>query len=213
MDPAPPQTRPLAQVRRLLGTMSPRESIAVYLDEWIGSLLRPIPSFIGAVLRWAYFRLAFERLDGFCFVRPGARINYPSGMSVGAQPAPERRHLHRRPRRDHGGRRRLDRRQRRDPARRQSRHRTVVAAAVVVNGDTEPYSIVAGIPAKLVGAARVRRSTGARERRRPASAARAHASGRAGAVGHRRSGLLGSLQRTRAGRELGQRDLRRAGLE
>jgi maltose O-acetyltransferase len=82
-DPRPAASSPLAQIRRLAGTLSPREAVAVHLDEWLGSLLRPIPGFLGAGLRWAYYRLAFARLDGFCFIRPGARINYPRGMSVG----------------------------------------------------------------------------------------------------------------------------------
>jgi acetyltransferase-like isoleucine patch superfamily enzyme len=55
----------------------------LFLDEWPAALLRPIPGFLGAVLRWAYCRLTFARLDGFCFIRPGARIHYSCGMSVG----------------------------------------------------------------------------------------------------------------------------------
>lgn len=81
-DP-PAQTSPLAQMRRLAGTMTVREAIVVYLDEWVAALLRPIPSLLGAGLRWLYCRLTFERLDGFCFIRPGARITYSCGMSVG----------------------------------------------------------------------------------------------------------------------------------
>lgn len=188
-DPAPPQTAPLAQVRRLLGTMSIGEAIGLYLDEWIGAIVRPIPGFIGAGLRWAYFRLAFARLDGFCFVRPGARIHYASGMSVG-------RNLHL------NGGTFIDARGGLtlgddvligpNACVLTSQHHwtdptlpiivqghelaattvgddvwiganavilpgvnlgtgTVVGAAAVVNSDTEPYSIVAGIPAKVVG--------------------------------------------------------------
>ena len=73
-DSRPASATPLAQIRRLAGTLSPREAAVVYADEWIGALLRPIPSFLGAALRWAYCRLTFARLDGFCFIRPGARI-------------------------------------------------------------------------------------------------------------------------------------------
>ena len=82
-DPRPASVSPLAQIRRLVGTMSLREVTVVYADEWIAALLRPIPSFLGAGLRWAYCRLTFARLDGFCFIRPGARITYSCGMSVG----------------------------------------------------------------------------------------------------------------------------------
>ena len=82
-DPRPASVSPLAQIRRLVGTMSLREATVVYADEWIAALLRPIPSFLGAGLRWAYCRLTFARLDGFCFIRPGARISYSCGMSVG----------------------------------------------------------------------------------------------------------------------------------
>lgn len=63
--------------------MSFRKALGLYLDEWVGTLLRPIPSFLGAFLRWGYYRLAFARMDGFCFIWPGARIHYSSGVSVG----------------------------------------------------------------------------------------------------------------------------------
>jgi acetyltransferase-like isoleucine patch superfamily enzyme len=82
-DPRPDSASPLAQIRRLAGTLSLREAAVVYADEWIGALLRPIPSLLGAALRWAYCRVTFARLDGFCFIRPGARIHYSCGMSVG----------------------------------------------------------------------------------------------------------------------------------
>lgn len=81
--PAPSPSSPLAQIRRLAGTLSFREAVGLYLDEWVGALLRPIPGLLGATLRFAYYRFAFARLGGFCFIRPGARISYSSGMSVG----------------------------------------------------------------------------------------------------------------------------------
>lgn len=82
--PGPPHSASaIAQLRRLAGTMSPRELLVVYLDEWLGGLLRPIPTLLGATLRWAYCRLVFARLDGFCFIRPGARISYSYGIAAG----------------------------------------------------------------------------------------------------------------------------------
>jgi maltose O-acetyltransferase len=185
----PASATPLAQIRRLAGTLSPREAAVVYADEWIGALLRPIPSFLGAVLRWAYCRLSFARLDGFCFIRPGARIAYSCGMSVG-------RNLHL------NGGSFIDARGGLtlgddvligpNAVVLTSQHRwsdpslpivvqghelapthigddvwiganavvlpglhvatgTVVAAGAVVTEDTAPYTIVAGVPAKVVG--------------------------------------------------------------
>ncbi|TFG98240.1 MAG: acyltransferase [Myxococcales bacterium] len=190
MPPAPRvPSSPLAQIRRRAGTLSVREALVVTLDEWLGALLRPIPSLLGAVLRWGYFRLTFARLDGFCFIRPGARISYSCGMSVG-------RNLHL------NGGTFIDARggltlgndvligpnavlltsqhHWRDPSRpivvqghEMAPTRigddvwiganavvlpgvhiatgTVVGAGAVVTEDTQPYSIVAGVPARLVG--------------------------------------------------------------
>ena len=84
MPNSPPDpTSPIAQFRRLAATMSVGEGAVTYLDEWVGAFLRPIPGILGAVLRWAYYRVVFARLAGFCFIRPGARITHSYGMSVG----------------------------------------------------------------------------------------------------------------------------------
>jgi acetyltransferase-like isoleucine patch superfamily enzyme len=82
--PAPPNPSSVfAQIRRLVATLSFREALVVYLDEWVGAILRPIPSLAGATLRWAYCRLVFARLAGFCFIRPGARISYSYRITAG----------------------------------------------------------------------------------------------------------------------------------
>ena len=190
----PDRTSAIAQIRRLAGTMSVHQALVVYLDEWLGAILRPIPGLIGAGLRWAYCRLVFARLDGFCFIRPGARITHSYGMSVG-------RNLHL------NGGTFIDARggltlgddvligpnavlltsqhHWTDPSRPivVQGHQmapttvgddvwvganavilpgvvigsgTVVGAGAVVTKDTEPYSIVAGIPARAVGSRPVR---------------------------------------------------------
>ena len=72
----PGSTSPIAQILGLAATMSAHQALVVYLDEWLGAILRPIPGLIRAGLQWAYCRLAFARLDGFCFIGRGARITH-----------------------------------------------------------------------------------------------------------------------------------------
>lgn len=57
--------------------------VVVLLDEWLGALVRSIPGLTGCVLRYAYFRMTFAKLEGFCFVASGARLTHSYGMRVG----------------------------------------------------------------------------------------------------------------------------------
>lgn len=72
-----------AQVRRFLGTLSARQALTVWLEQWLGGLVRSIPSFVGFGLRFALYRMLFGRLDGFCFVYPGAYLTHTYGIRAG----------------------------------------------------------------------------------------------------------------------------------
>jgi acetyltransferase-like isoleucine patch superfamily enzyme len=178
-----------AQVLRLVRSLTLRQVVTTYLDEWVGGLLRSIPGFLGCTLRWAYYRLAFARLDGFCFIAAGARLTHTYGIRVG-------RNLHLNGGAFFDGRGGLtlgnnvlvgpnavilsSQHHWDDPTLPivLQGHRlaattigddvwiganavitpgvtvatgTVVGAGAVVTTDTEPYSIVAGVPARAIG--------------------------------------------------------------
>jgi acetyltransferase-like isoleucine patch superfamily enzyme len=79
----PPRTSVPAQVRRFLGTLGGRQVLTVWLEQWLGGLVRPIPSFVGFALRYALYRLLFARLDGFCFIYAGAHLSHTYGIRAG----------------------------------------------------------------------------------------------------------------------------------
>ena len=81
--PPVPRASVRAQVRRFLGTLSVRQALSVWLEQWFGGLLRPIPSFLGFGLRFLLYRLLFGRLDGFCFIYPGAYLTHTYGIRAG----------------------------------------------------------------------------------------------------------------------------------
>lgn len=64
-------------------TFSVRKLVAIWAEEWIGALIRPIPSLTGFVLRYAFYKLLFAHLDGFCFIYSGARLFHTYGISAG----------------------------------------------------------------------------------------------------------------------------------
>jgi maltose O-acetyltransferase len=72
-----------AQVRRFLGTLSARQAGSVWLEQWLGGIARSIPSFIGFGTRFLLYKLLFRRLDGFCFVYPGAYLSHTYGIRAG----------------------------------------------------------------------------------------------------------------------------------
>lgn len=180
---------PRRQLRRLARTLTVRQALTVYLDEWVWSLVRSVPGLVGCGLRFAYCRCAFARLDGFCFIAPGARLTHTYGIRAG-------RNLHL------NGGTYLDGRGGLTIGNHvligpnavilSSQHQwtdpdvpivlqghklaatsigddvwvganaivtpgvtlatgTVVGAGAVVTADTQPYSIVAGVPARVIG--------------------------------------------------------------
>ena len=82
--PAPlPRASVSAQLRRFLGTLSAGQAARVWLEQWLGGLFRSIPSFLGFGLRFVLYRCLFARLDGFCFIYPGAYLTHTYGIRAG----------------------------------------------------------------------------------------------------------------------------------
>ncbi|HSP95688.1 MAG TPA: acyltransferase [Candidatus Dormibacteraeota bacterium] len=86
-DAAPPPAAAATSfgslLRGFLRTFSPRKLAVIWAEEWIGTLLRPIPSVTGFVLRYGLYKLLFARLDGFCFIYGGARLFHTYGIRAG----------------------------------------------------------------------------------------------------------------------------------
>jgi acetyltransferase-like isoleucine patch superfamily enzyme len=72
--PEPTETTAIGQLRRLLGSLSFRQAATLYLEEWAGTLLRSIPSLLGFGLRYLFYRLLFDRLEGFGYI--GRRVEF-----------------------------------------------------------------------------------------------------------------------------------------
>ena len=79
----PVRVTALGQLRRLLGSLSLRQAATLYAEEWIGSLLRPIPSLLGFGLRFAFYRLLFARLAGFGYISRGVHFIHSYGIRFG----------------------------------------------------------------------------------------------------------------------------------
>ena len=80
---AHPKPTVTGQFRRLLGSMTLRQAATVYAEEWIGSLLRPIPSLLGFGLRYLFYRILFRRLGGFGYMMRGIQFIHSYGISMG----------------------------------------------------------------------------------------------------------------------------------
>jgi len=180
---------PTAQMRRFARTLTVGQMATVWLEEWIGGLLRSIPGMSGFALRWALYRLLFARLGGFCFIYPGARLMHTYGFRAGRN-----LHMHGGAFADARGGLTLgdhvligpgavlvsSQHQWSDPSLpiALQGHQcapttigddvwiganavitpgvriasgTIVSAGAVVTADTEPYTIVAGVPARPIG--------------------------------------------------------------
>ncbi|MFP6660050.1 MAG: acyltransferase [Myxococcota bacterium] len=73
----------LGQIGRLLGSLSLRQAATVYAEEWIGSLLRPVPSLLGCGLRFLFYRLLFSELGGFGYISRRVEFVHSYGMRLG----------------------------------------------------------------------------------------------------------------------------------
>jgi acetyltransferase-like isoleucine patch superfamily enzyme len=79
--PAPPAFRTL--LRNYLRSVSPGRVLTVVAEEYVGTLLRPLPGIEGFTLRWLLYKSLCRRLDGFCYIYPGARLSHVYGISIG----------------------------------------------------------------------------------------------------------------------------------
>lgn len=84
---ASPAPAPRAPFRRLLAnyaaSVSPGRILRVLAEEYLGTLLRSWPGVEGFWLRYALYRWLFGRLDGFCYLYPGARLSHTYGIECG----------------------------------------------------------------------------------------------------------------------------------
>lgn len=81
--PAARQVSVADQVREFFRALELRQVFSVWLEEWLGGLARPIPSFAGYVVRYLVYRCLFRRLDGFCMFATGVRFSHAYGISAG----------------------------------------------------------------------------------------------------------------------------------
>ena len=70
-------------LRRFAGSLSARQLATIWLEEWVGALVRSIPGITGFLLRAGLYRLLFARLDGFALIYPGARLSHTYGIRAG----------------------------------------------------------------------------------------------------------------------------------
>jgi acetyltransferase-like isoleucine patch superfamily enzyme len=81
LGPRPPSA--LGQVRAFARTYGVRRLATIWAEEWLGWLVRSVPGLTGFGLRWLLCKLLFERLDGFCFLYPGAHLHHSYGIRAG----------------------------------------------------------------------------------------------------------------------------------
>ena len=82
-SPAPRLASVPAQLRRFMGTLRPGQAFTVWVEQWLGAICRSVPSFLGFGLRFTLYRMLFARLEGFCFIYPGAYLTHCYGIRVG----------------------------------------------------------------------------------------------------------------------------------
>jgi acetyltransferase-like isoleucine patch superfamily enzyme len=70
-------------LRNYLRSVPPARLAKVFAEEYVGTFLRALPGVEGFVLRYLLYRVLFERLDGFCYLYPGARLSHTYGISAG----------------------------------------------------------------------------------------------------------------------------------
>jgi maltose O-acetyltransferase len=66
-----------------LRSVPPARLAKVFAEEYVGTLLRAMPGIEGFALRYLLYRMLFQRLDGFCYLYPGARLSHSYGISAG----------------------------------------------------------------------------------------------------------------------------------
>ena len=72
-----------ALLQQFIGSFSFRQLLTIWFEEWIGTVLRPVPSMTGFVLRYLFYRMTCARLAGFCLIYGGARLVHTYGLRIG----------------------------------------------------------------------------------------------------------------------------------
>ena len=70
-------------IRNYLRSVPPARLAKVFAEEYFGTFLRALPGIEGFALRYLLYRALFQRLDGFCYLYPGARLSHTYGISAG----------------------------------------------------------------------------------------------------------------------------------
>jgi acetyltransferase-like isoleucine patch superfamily enzyme len=70
-------------IEQFLKKHSFREVVSVLIEEYAGALFRNWPGPEGFFFRYMLSKLIFKKVDGFCFIYPGARLVHTYGLSVG----------------------------------------------------------------------------------------------------------------------------------
>lgn len=88
MPPSPPMTPPAPPTVRTLfanylRSVSPGRLLAVAAEEYLGTLLRPLPGIEGFTLRWLLYKAICRRIASFCWIYPGARLSHAYGIAIG----------------------------------------------------------------------------------------------------------------------------------
>jgi acetyltransferase-like isoleucine patch superfamily enzyme len=83
-DREAPQT--LSELLRNYRSSVPlKDRARVWVEEWIGFLVRSIPGVIGFGLRYLLYKALFQRLDGICYIYAGARLSHSYGIRCGRE--------------------------------------------------------------------------------------------------------------------------------
>lgn len=83
-EPAPrPPASALTIIRNYWREHSLRDIATLFVEQYVGVLLRWLPGFEGIVLRSLFYRLLFARLDGFAFIYPGAYLDHSQNIHAG----------------------------------------------------------------------------------------------------------------------------------
>jgi acetyltransferase-like isoleucine patch superfamily enzyme len=81
--PVAPTTTAAAQIRRIVGTLTLRQAISLWIEDWVGTLLRSVPGLLGFALRSWFYRLLFAGHGGFGFIYRNVNFVHSYGIRFG----------------------------------------------------------------------------------------------------------------------------------
>ncbi len=70
-------------LRTYVRSLPLRHHLSVVAESYLGALVRGLPGPEGLLLRWLLYKCLFRRLDGRCYIYPGARLSHVYGISAG----------------------------------------------------------------------------------------------------------------------------------